>query len=88
LLGRLFQGTAAAASWTAGLALIAAYLNWLRLLLTRVCIAALFAGFGAAVSQAAVPILPVCSWPFEVTGQGITNIATNLFYLAACNLCH
>jgi hypothetical protein len=51
-------------------------MNWLRLLLTRVCIAALFAGFGAAVSQAAAPILPVCSWPFEVTGQGITNIAT------------
>jgi hypothetical protein len=33
-------------------------------------------GFGSAVSSAAVPILPVCSWPFEVTGQGITNVAT------------
>src|SRR5438270_1349800 len=51
-------------------------MNWLRLLLTRMCITALFAGFGAAVSQAAAPILPVCSWPFEVTGQGITNVAT------------
>jgi hypothetical protein len=38
--------------------------------------AALFAGFGAAVGQAAKPILPVCSWPFEVTGHGITNFAT------------
>jgi hypothetical protein len=42
----------------------------------RVCIAALFTGFAPAVSHSAVPILPVCSWPFEVTGQGITNVAT------------
>jgi hypothetical protein len=51
-------------------------MNWLKTLATRVCIAALFAGFSAATSQAAAAILPVCSWPFEVTGQGITNIAT------------
>jgi hypothetical protein len=50
--------------------------GWLRTLSKRACIAALFAGFGAAASQAATPILPVCSWPFEVTGQGITNVAT------------
>lgn len=42
----------------------------------RVCIAVLFTGFAPAVSLAAAPILPVCSWPFEVTGQGITNVAT------------
>src|ERR1700758_5509594 len=51
-------------------------MNWLRMLATRACIAVLFAGFGAAVSHAATPILPVCSWPFQVTGQGITNVAT------------
>src|SRR5580704_3317383 len=46
-------------------------------LFTRVCMAALFASLGAAVSQAATPpLLPVCSWPFEVTGQGVTNVAT------------
>jgi hypothetical protein len=49
---------------------------WLTTLAARVCIAVLFAGFHAAVSRAATPILPVCSWPFEVTGQGITNVAT------------
>src|ERR1700738_1261547 len=48
----------------------------LRTLLTRLCIAALFAGLGTATSQAAAPILPVCSWPFEVTGHGVTNVAT------------
>jgi hypothetical protein len=51
-------------------------MDWLRTLATRVCIAVLFAGFGAATSRAAAPILPVCSWPFEVTGHGITNVAT------------
>jgi hypothetical protein len=51
-------------------------MNWLTTLFTRVCMAALFASFGAAVSQAATPLLPVCSWPFEVTGQGVTNVAT------------
>ena len=51
-------------------------MNWLTTLAARVCIAVLFAGFSAAVSRAATPILPVCSWPFEVTGQGITNVAT------------
>src|SRR5690242_2123226 len=45
-------------------------------LCVRVCIAVLFTGFAPAVSLAAAPILPVCSWPFEVTGQGITNVAT------------
>ena len=44
--------------------------------LLTLCAAALFFGFGAAVGHAATPILPVCSWPFEVTGQGITNVAT------------
>jgi hypothetical protein len=24
----------------------------------------------------AAPLLPVCSWPFEVTGRGLTNVAT------------
>ena len=29
-----------------------------------------------AYSHAAAQALPVCSWPFESTGQGITNVAT------------
>ena len=45
-------------------------------LLRRVCVTALFVSFGAAGSPAATPVFPVCSWPFEVTGRGITNIAT------------
>jgi len=45
-------------------------------LCTRICMAALFGCFGATASKAATPLLPVCSWPFEVTGRGITNIAT------------
>lgn len=48
-------------------------MNWL---LTRLCVAAIFFSFEAADSHAATPILPVCSWPFEVTGRGITNVAT------------
>jgi hypothetical protein len=44
--------------------------------LLTLCAAALFFGFGAAVGHAATPILPVCSWPFEVTGKGVTNVAT------------
>jgi hypothetical protein len=51
-------------------------MNRLTTLFARMCMAVVFAGFGAAVSQAATPLLPVCSWPFEVTGRGITNIAT------------
>ena len=31
---------------------------------------------GVSVSHAAPPLLPVCSWPFEVTGHGLTNVAT------------
>jgi hypothetical protein len=27
-------------------------------------------------ARAAIPLVPVCSWPFESTGQGITNVAT------------
>jgi hypothetical protein len=51
-------------------------MSWLITLFKRLCFAALFASFGAAASYAATPILPVCSWPFEVTGHGITNVAT------------
>jgi hypothetical protein len=30
----------------------------------------------STVSRAATPLLPVCSWPFEATGSGITNVGT------------
>lgn len=28
------------------------------------------------IAAGAAPLLPVCSWPFEVTGRGLTNVAT------------
>ena len=31
---------------------------------------------GVSLGHAAPPLLPVCSWPFEVTGHGLTNVAT------------
>ncbi len=51
-------------------------MNWLANLLPRICFASLALILGASVTHAAAPLLPVCSWPFEVTGQGITNVAT------------
>lgn len=48
--------------------------------LIRICVCALLAAssafFGVSTSHAAGPVLPVCSWPFEATGTGLTNIAT------------
>ena len=44
--------------------------------LIRVCLAVLFLTLTISVSQAAAPLLPVCSWPFELNGQGFTNVAT------------
>ena len=32
--------------------------------------------FSDQVAHAAVPLLPVCSWPVESTGQGFLNVAT------------
>jgi hypothetical protein len=32
--------------------------------------------FGAPAGRTATPALPICSWPFEATGTGLTNIAT------------
>lgn len=40
------------------------------------CFTSVVVLLGVLVSQAATPLLPVCSWPFEVTGQGLTNVAT------------
>lgn len=51
-------------------------MNWIVKLLTRIGLGTLFAGIGACSSHAAVPRLPVCSWPFESNGHGLTNIAT------------
>lgn len=50
-------------------------MNWLAKLCLRIFLAALAIVSGASISAAA-PLLPVCSWPFEATGSGITNIAT------------
>ena len=32
--------------------------------------------FSIHVAYAAVPLLPLCSWPVESTGQGFLNVAT------------
>ena len=37
-------------------------------------IALITPGFGGA--HAAIPLLPICTWPIESTGQGILNVAT------------
>jgi hypothetical protein len=50
--------------------------NWSANQATRICLAGLFVTLAVSVSQAAASILPVCSWPFEVSGQGLTNVAT------------
>jgi hypothetical protein len=47
--------------------------NWPANQATRICLAGLFVTLAVSVSQAAAPILPVCSWPFETSGQGLTN---------------
>ncbi len=51
-------------------------MNWLSNVLSRICLATSIITLGVPVAHAAVPLLPVCSWPFESTGQGITNVAT------------
>jgi hypothetical protein len=51
-------------------------MNWLVKLLSRTCLAGLIVLLGTVATQAAVPLLPVCSWPFESTGRGLTNVAT------------
>ncbi len=50
-------------------------MNRLLTLLLRTCLLAL-ATLTPLAARAAIPILPVCSWPFESNGQGLTNIAT------------
>jgi hypothetical protein len=45
-------------------------------LFTRVLVAGLFVSVAVSVGRAATPLLPTCSWPFEVTGQGLSNVAT------------
>jgi hypothetical protein len=50
--------------------------NRLVRLFTWVLLAGLFGSVPVSVSRAATPLLPTCSWPFEVTGQGLSNVAT------------
>ena len=48
---------------------------WLRL--GRILPLAAFLGvFGLSLGDAVAELLPVCSWPFQVTGQGLLNVAT------------
>ncbi len=51
-------------------------MNWLGSLFSRVRLACLLVILGASSARAAVPNLAGCSWPFESTGRGITNVAT------------
>ncbi len=44
--------------------------------LIRVCLAGFFFLLGISTTHAAAPLLPVCSWPLEETGEGFTNVAT------------
>jgi hypothetical protein len=45
-------------------------------LFSRLCFTSVVVLLGVTVSDAAAPLLPVCSWPFAVTGHGLTNVAT------------
>jgi hypothetical protein len=52
-------------------------MRWLGNVLSRICIAISAAMvLGVPVGYAALPLVPVCSWPVESTGQGILNVAT------------
>ena len=50
-------------------------MNRLLIRLLRLSLPALVT-LAPLTARAAVPILPVCGWPFESNGQGITNVAT------------
>jgi hypothetical protein len=45
-------------------------------MLLRVCLTVSVVIFSIPVAYAAVPLLPLCSWPVESTGQGFLNVAT------------
>jgi hypothetical protein len=51
-------------------------MSWLVNVLSRISLAVCAAMFSVVTARAAVPLLPVCSWPIEVTGQGFLNVAT------------
>src|SRR5271165_5701305 len=51
-------------------------MNWLTRLSLRIGLASLVVILRTVVAHAVAPPLPVCSWPFEVTGNGITNVVT------------
>jgi len=51
-------------------------MNWLASLLLRLCAIVLTIGFAIPLADAAAQLLPVCSWPFESDGRGITNVFT------------
>jgi hypothetical protein len=49
---------------------------WLVSVLPRVWLIVSVLVPGIPVADAAVPLLPLCSWPVESTGQGFLNVAT------------
>ena len=52
-------------------------MRWLGNLLSCICLAvSAIMVLGVPVGYAALPLVPVCSWPVESTGQGILNVAT------------
>jgi hypothetical protein len=51
-------------------------MDWLGHMLSRMCLAVFAMVISVPVANAAVPLLSVCSWPVESTGQGILNVAT------------
>ena len=51
-------------------------MNGLANMLLRVCLTVSAVIFSIPVAYAAVPLLPLCSWPVESTGQGFLNVAT------------
>ena len=51
-------------------------MNGLANMLLRVFLTVSVVIFSIPVAYAAVPLLPLCSWPVESTGQGFLNVAT------------
>jgi hypothetical protein len=52
-------------------------MRWLGNLLSCICLAiSAVMVLRVPVAYAALPLVPVCSWPVESTGQGILNVAT------------
>ena len=75
--GRLVLGFSSARAWMVLQLCLPEHLHeGERCPIPRAFLAVFLIILAAPIPGVAAPLLPVCSWPFEVTGRGLTNIAT------------